>query len=271
MPARQHIVEELIAERAEHLSAHPAFPYLRPLLYRVLAYDAAVFLADAIRPLSGHEAFALVADHLRVRAQVEGLQNVPQTGAAFVVANHPTGLADGLAVYTALRERRPDMLFLANSDALRVIPGADDIIIPVEWKPDRRTRAKSKHTLLRLREAVEAGRLVVVFPSGRLAHLTWRGLTERPWESSAFAVAKRYGAPVVPLRIQASNSALFYTFSMIGRELRDITLFREMLNKKGRRFRLRFGTPIAPDAIPADADAAAEAVRARVLGRVRGR
>ena len=265
MPPPTHIVEELIAERAERLTGYRVFPLIRSPLYRLLAYDAAVFLADAIRPLTGQEAFSLVTNHLRVRTEVTGLDNVPAHGPAFVIANHPTGLADGLAVYQALRERRPDMMFLANADALRVIPRSRDIIIPVEWRPEKRTRAKSKQTLLDIRDAVEAGRLVVIFPSGRLAHLTWRGLTERPWESSAFMMAKRYAAPVVPLHIRARNSALFYSFALLNSELRDITLFHELLNKKGRRFRLDFGAPIVPDDLPRNAEAASDLVRRRVL------
>ena len=260
-----HIVEQLIAERAPKLIESGYFPLVRPALYRMLAYDAAVFLADAIRPLTGRQAFELVARHLQVRAAVAGLHNVPRQGAAIVIANHPTGLADGLAVFEALRQRRPDHCYLANADALRVIPGAGDIIIPVEWRHDKRTRSKSKQTLLALREAIEAERLIVIFPSGRLAYLGWRGLVERPWESSAFMLASRYKVPIIPLRIRARNSPLYYGFSRINTELRDITLFREMLNKKRHVFRLDFGEPIPASALPDSADDASAFVRRAVM------
>ena len=260
-----HIVEELIAERAPKLIEAGYFPLVRPALYRMLAYDAAVFLADAIRPLTGRAAFELVARHLQVRAAVAGLRNVPTKGAAIVIANHPTGLADGLAVFEALRQRRPDLCFLANADALRVIPGAGDIIIPVEWRREKRSRSKSKATLLALRQAIEAERLIVIFPSGRLAYLGWRGLVEREWESSAFALATRYKVPIIPLRIRARNSPLYYAFSRLNTELRDITLFREMLNKKRHVFRLDFGEPIPSEALPDAADAASAFVRRAVM------
>jgi putative hemolysin len=35
--------------------------------------------------------------------------------------------------------------------------------------------------------------------------------------------------------------------------MRDITLFHELLNKKGRRFWLIVGAPIDPEALPGDA------------------
>ncbi len=62
-PARRqpHIVDVLIAERAPRLTASPLWPVVRPALYGVLGYGAAVRMADAIRDLSGTEAFDYVS------------------------------------------------------------------------------------------------------------------------------------------------------------------------------------------------------------------
>ena len=118
-----HIVEELIAERAPRLISKPRlFKLVKPMLYRMLAYDAAVFLADMVRPLTGWEAFSRVSNHINPHTIVTNIDNLPEKGGCIIIANHPTGLADGLAVFKAIRERRPDHLFLANADALRVIP-----------------------------------------------------------------------------------------------------------------------------------------------------
>ena len=261
-----HIVEQLIAERAPKLVGKPRlWRAIRPLLYRLLAYDAAVFLADAIKPMTGHEAFRRVARHISPRIATEGLYHVPRKGACIVIANHPTGLADGLAVFQALRDRRRDHVFLANADALRVIPKGDDIIIPVEWVKDKRSMAKTRDTLLAMRQAIKDEKCIVIFPSGRLARMSWRGLVEQPWESSAAMVAKKYDVPVIPLRIEARNSPLFYFFHRVNGELRDITLFREMLNKKHRLFRLTFGEKIPAKALPDNADEATERLRKTVL------
>ena len=37
---------------------------------------------------------------------VRGLENLPAKGAALLICNHPTGIADGVAVYDALKARR---------------------------------------------------------------------------------------------------------------------------------------------------------------------
>lgn len=261
-----HIVEQLIHERAPKLVSRPrVFRAVRPILYRMLAYDAAVFLADAIRPMTGHEAFRMVTRHISPRTAVEGLHHLPREGACIIIANHPTGLADGMAVFQAIRDRRRDHVFLANADALRVIPNGEDIIIPVEWVQEKRNHAKTRETLVQLRTAIEAEKCIVIFPSGRLARMSWHGLVDQPWESSAAMVARKYGVPIIPLHIKARNSALYYLFHRISDELRDITLFHELLNKKHRLFDLTFGQPIDPATLPGNADEATKFLRETTL------
>ena len=97
--------------------------------------------------------------------------------------------------------------------------------------------------------------------------MTWRGLVDRPWESSAAMIAKKYKVPVVPLNIKARNSNLYYFFSWVNSELRDITLFHELLNKKGQTFRLTFGETITPDTLPKNAEDATAVIR-KIVGEL---
>jgi putative hemolysin len=39
---------------------------------------------------------------------------------------------------------------------------------------------------------------------------------------------------------------------MLARELRDVTLFRELLNKRNRRFRLAYGPSLDASSLPVD-------------------
>jgi putative hemolysin len=249
-PARRgpHIVDVLIAERAPKLSASPAWPLVRPLLYALLDYRRAVAMADAIAPMSGREAIEYVSRLLKVKVEVRGLERLPRTGRVVVVANHPTGIADGIAVYDALKAARPDMVFYANSDAHRVAPRLSDVLIPVEWVEAKRTRERTRLTLQMTREALEAERALMIFPAGRLARRAPDGvLVDKPWAASALSIARKYEAPVVPVHVAGPWATLFHLFDRVSGELRDITLFHELLNKRGQRFSLTVGHPIAPD------------------------
>jgi putative hemolysin len=248
--ARDHIVDVLIADRAPKLAASPAWPLLRPVLYSFLDYGKARRMADAIAPMPGHAALEYVASLLSVSVTAAGLEHVPTTGRLIVVCNHPTGIADGVAVYDALKLIRPDICFYANSDAHRVSPQFDEVLIPVEWVEAKRTRERTRETLLLTREALEARRCLVIFPSGRLSRRQPDGrLADPPWASSAVSLARKYEALILPLHVTGPWSTLFHFFNRFSSELRDITLFHELLNKRGQMFALTAGAPIPPDAL----------------------
>ena len=260
-----HIVDVLIRERAPRLSRSPAWPLVRPLLYRLLDYRQARAMADAVAPLSGDEAFAYASDLLRLRVETLGDDHVPRHGRLIVVINHPTGLADGIAVYDGLRPLRPDLIFFANADALRVNPRLAESMIPVEWVEAKRTREKMRVTLEGAHAALEGERALVISPAGRIARHAEDGFwIDPPWQASAASLARRHKAAILPVHIDGPPSTLFRLFARVSPELRDVTLFHELLNKTGGAFKLTIGAPIPPQAIGADPAAFTERLKRHV-------
>lgn len=255
-----HIIDRLIAERGGRLVEHPAWPVMRPVLYATLKYGAAVRMADAIANMSGAEAFQHLSDILRLDIQSRGADRIPRQGGFLLVSNHPTGIADGVAMFDFLKHSRPDMMFFANRDAVRVNPRFNEIIIPVEWRNDFKSRDKTRETLQLTNRAVEEGKATVLFPSGRIAFWNEGRLTERPWKVSAVTLARRHDLPIVPVNMSARNSGLFYWLSKHSTELRDMTVFHELLNKKRQTFRFTVGEPILPEALAADPNEAVKAL-----------
>ncbi len=242
-PAReQHIIDVLIEERAINLMKHPTtWKLLRALGDGILGYERAVQMADSIAPLRGREVFDFMSDLLQLKLDLTGIENVPKSGCALITPNHPAGIADGIAVYDAIKEIRQDVIFLANRDAIRVSPGLADIIVPVEWRDEFRTARRNRETIHALVQSIKSERLIVIFPSGRLARPTLKGLKERPWQITALNLAQKYAIPVVPMNIKGHNTLFYYLAWFINTELKDITLFRELLNKTGQKYRLTIG------------------------------
>ena len=248
-----HIVDELIAERAPGLTGAPFWPLVRPGLYRLLDYGKARRMAEAIVDLPGRRTLDYVSDLLELKVEARGLERVPHAGRLVVICNHPTGIADGLAVYQALKRVRDDLIFYANADALRVSARLDEVIIPVEWVEAKRTRERTRRTLVETRAAFQAERAIVVFPAGRIARREPSGLlTDPAWMPTALSLARRHGAPVLPVHVTGPWSTLFHLFNRFSPELRDITLFHELLNKRGGEFSLTVGRPIATEAFEGD-------------------
>ena len=268
-PGEVHIVDQMILERSEGLRSHPLWPVMRPFIYRILRYREAVRLADEIAPMTARECFAHASGILSLRVSAKGLENVPREGGFVAVCNHPTGIADGIAMHDLLSPIRPDMVFMANRDALRINIRFADMIIPVEWREGAKSPAKAKETLRMTGRAIQRGAALVIFPSGRLA--AWRDgrLTERLWMASAIQLAKKNKLPIVPMHLSARNSGLFYLVSRFSQELRDMTVFHELLNKKGERFDFTIGAPI-DSATLGDATEATERLQRYCLERLPG-
>ena len=259
-------IDALILERAPWMARQGVGTRLaRGALHLALGYDSCVALTRSLEPLPTQRIMDRVAGRIAHRVTASGLEHVPRTGPALIVANHPTGIADGVILHSLLTVRRPDLYFFANSDIIRLLPQMADMIVPVEWREDRRSRARARETMIATRAAVEAGRLGVIFPSGRL--MKRRGLTlhERPWMASAASIARKFDLPIVPLHIRARNSALFYALDKIHPTLRDVTLFHETLNKSRQRFAIHAGPAIMAADLPASNEDAIEMLRAATL------
>ncbi|PZU80938.1 MAG: acyltransferase [Shinella sp.] len=247
-----HIVDTLIAERGQKIVYHPLWPVMRPFLYTLLRYAKAVEFADDIANMPGFQAFEYLSNILRLDINVVNGERIPEKGGFIMVSNHPTGIADGVAVFDLLKRRRPDMMFFANRDAIRVNPRFAEVIIPVEWREEHKSKLKARETLKLTNRAIEEQKATVLFPSGRIAYWANGRLNERPWKTSAVGLARKYDLPILPVHMKARNSGLFYWFAKWSTELRDMTVFHELLNKKGDRFDFTIGELISPERLEGD-------------------
>ena len=259
-----HIVDVLIEERCPKLRASWAWPLIRPVLYEMLGYRRARRMADEIIQMNGRESFDHLSQQLDFSLDVEGIDRLPRDGRLIIAANHPTGLADGVAVWDLLKQVRDDIVIFANADAVRVNPRFQDIIIPVEWVIEKRSPAKTRETLRRAAEAFAEEKCVVIFPSGRLARKEDGRLVEQDWFSTVVGLARKQKAPILPLNLDAWNSWLYYLFCDLNDELRDITLFYELLNKRGANVRMTFGQMIDPALLQGDPNALTEKLKQHV-------
>lgn len=242
-----HVVDELIEDRAPKLLHTPLWPLVKALGYPLLGYRRAIDIADRIAQLDGTQCLDWTTEFLDLNVDVAGVDHIPETGACVIVANHPGGIADGLALWQSIREKRPDTVFFANRDALKVCPGLEERIIPVEWRDTERNRAQSREVLKRAFAAFKAGQCVVVFPSGRMSEWSWKQwrLRDRVWHPTAASLARKFKAPVIPLAVRQRMPVLYYVLAQIHEELKDMTIFHGLMGKRHARYRLAFGRPMA--------------------------
>lgn len=174
----------------------------------------------------------------------QGLDAVPASGAAVVVANHPFGGVEGVLLGKLLRQRRPDVKILVN-DLLARIPELRELFIPVSVL-DPKAKARNANGLREALRHLQGGGLLLIFPAGMVASydLRQRRVTERAWNRLAGHLVQRSGACAVPMFIEGRNSVLFHLLGLIHFRLRTLLLPRQMLNRRGTTVRVHVGDPV---------------------------
>ena len=125
----KHIVDTLIEERAQKLQQHPyVWKYVQKYLYPVLGYQQTIKLIDDVQGLSGYAVFEHLSNLLSMQVTVQGIEHLPKKGRAVLMPNHPAGIADGIAVFDAVKSIRPDLTFFANRDAVRCQENLTEIV-----------------------------------------------------------------------------------------------------------------------------------------------
>lgn len=182
--------------------------------------------------------------HYWLRVEVEGIENVPASGGALLVANRAGQLRlDAGMLGRALREesRTPRMLHVASPAALGDVPGLGMIATKLG--------AVSDHPANLQRLLQDEGQLVLAFPeAGRhgVKPLSRRYRLQPFDRLDVVEVAVRARVPIVPVAILGSEEAtpLLSSLGPLGR-LTPLRLGSRL--PLPARFRLRFLQPIRTD------------------------
>ena len=109
------IIDQLIYERAPWLQTKTTGAAISDrVLKTCLRYSKTIETANTLKPLNGAEIFDKLCDEIVQDTEITGCSNIPTTGPALIVANHPTGIADAVFLYSAIAKIRPDVYFFAN-------------------------------------------------------------------------------------------------------------------------------------------------------------
>lgn len=221
----------------------------RPLL-RTLGRWSRFDTLDHFLAQSGHlRDFAFVdasLEHLQARYAVEAGGRIPERGRLLIVANHPSGALDALALLHHVGSVRRDVRIVAN-DLLSMLEPLAGLLLPVRILGGR----ASSDSLRAIEQALAQEQCVIVFPAGEVSRLGLRGVRDGRWQRGFVRFARKTGAPVLPVRIQARNSALFYGASALFKPAGTALLAREMYAHRNRPLSLRIGEPLT---ISADTD-----------------
>lgn len=240
----------------------------RPLLRRWGSWSgieqAQAFLRDSAG-LDGWQFVAASHDFLQLdqRYDPQALKRIPATGSLLVIANHPSGARDAMALLGLVGQVRRDVRIVANHLLSHIAP-LKSLLLPVRVFGGQADAG----SLRAVRAALAAGQCVIVFPAGEVSRLHPLGVRDGRWRAGFARFARAAGAPVLPVRVDARNSALFYGVSAVFKPVGTVLLPREMFARRQQPLKLHVGHARVLDARENDVAAIRQLRRALyALGR----
>ncbi len=165
---------------------------------------------------------------------------IPSSGRVVIVANHPIGSLDGLALLQLVRGVRPDVKVVAN-ELLTAIAPLHGVLLPVT---NMGNKASSRDNLRAIRRYLESDGALIIFPAGEVSRLAPSGVRDGAWHSGFIKFAGATHAPILPIHVAGRNSLFFYSLSMLARPLSTLWLVREMFKQSHNTVDARIGRPI---------------------------
>lgn len=164
---------------------------------------------------------------------------IPASGRVVIVANHPIGSLDGLALLQLVHEIRPDVKVVAN-EVLSAIGPLGDLLLPV----NNMGGSTPRNNLRNIRAHLEKDGALIIFPAGEVSRFGSRGVRDSEWHQGFVKFARATRAPILPIHVAGRNSLFFYSLSFLARPLSTLWLVREMFNQSHNTVDARVGNPV---------------------------
>jgi putative hemolysin len=236
-------IDQVIAEYYPGLNnRRMSGPIIKSLLRRLIHEQALLDFAEEYPHLHGIEFIDQVLDYFHFSYTVTNRQreNIPSSGKVIIIANHPIGSLDGLALLKLVHEVRSDVKIVAN-DLLMSVQPLRSCLLPVRNMTgnSKKQHIQPIHTALAKEEAV------IMFPAGEVSRFGLRGVRDGLWQQGFLKMAERAKAPVLPIHINGCNSIPFYLASWLIKPLSTIMLVGEMFRQREKQLRMTIG-PVIP-------------------------
>ncbi|MBS1647542.1 MAG: glycerol acyltransferase [Bacteroidetes bacterium] len=185
--------------------------------------------------------------YVQANISCQNIERLPVSGGVIVVANHPLGGIDGMALIQAVATVRKDVQATVN-DILTYLKNFDSVFVGVN---------KVGHASIKSLKAIEdfyaSNGVSIVFPAGLVSRKQNGEIKDLEWKKSCVSKSVLYNKPILPVFIEGKNSDFFYNFALWRKRLgikANIEMFflpEEMFSLRNKNITLKFGELIHPD------------------------
>ena len=228
---------------------------------RIICQDQLNEMLRVNHGLRGADFCRGVLRHLGITYQVSGMANLPESGRAIFVCNHPLGGLDGMILIDMLSQRYgPGVRFVVN-DLLMAVEPLSEVFLPVN-KHGRQSRTSTAQ----IDSTFASDAPIIIFPAGLVSRKQKDGsIADLRWRKMFINKAVSTGRDIIPIYFNGQNSSFFYNFAKTRTRLglkfniEMVRLPAEIFRCRGAEFTIRVGRPVSASTLKGGAAAQAEA------------
>lgn len=192
----------------------------------------------------GVDFLSKILRELNIHVCIEGLENLPDSGKCFFVANHPFGIVDGLILTHIVGSKYGNFKAIGN-EVFVLIPQLRPLIAAVNV-----FGTNPKEYLQNLDQLFNSEVPITHFPAGVVSRIKNRQVRDDTWHKTFISKSVSCKRDIVPFYFYGRNSILFYAVFLIRKALGIQTnlelalLPHEMFNKRNKTIQVKIGKPV---------------------------
>lgn len=227
---------------SDFLKKFPAF--LVRWLEKIIKQDELNIILDKYKDCEGGDFHRSIVKEFNLTIEIEGIENLPENGKCFFLANHPFGIIDGMALTKTVIEKYGTFKAIGN-ESFNFIPNLRPYIALVNPYG-----LSSKAYVAELEKVYQSDVAITHFPAGEVSRRYNGKIQDRAWQKSFITRAVSCHRDIVPFFFHGKNSNLFYGINLVRRALgirtniELVLLPREMFLKRNKTIRFKIGKPI---------------------------
>ena len=209
---------------------------MHSLLAKLIGFDRVQKVIKENPSSYGHNFVDSICEEFQISFDIKN-ELLSETRSTIFFATHHAGAVDFLAIFKALREKAPNLKILVNKQLMELKPVAR---VAIATNPPSSSQSNFQ-TREEIRQHLEEGGNLVVFPAGRVASKIDGVITDSEWRRGIFDLFKDYAIAGVPVYIDSNNGNFFYLIRKIFPKLSMVFLMRCLSKASKQRLRVNVG------------------------------
>jgi putative hemolysin len=215
--------------------------FVKSYLKRIVHQDTINKFLEESKGKQGIEFVEATIKFLDLKVEIEGFENLPDSGRYIFAANHPLGGLESLVLMSTVNKKFKDFKFVVNDILMFLKP------LAVLFLPINKHGSQSRESLTLINEYYASDYQILYFPAGLVSRKIKGKVQDLAWQKSFVNKAVEFKRDIVPIFIEGRNSNFFYNLSRfrkflgIKANIEMLYLADEMMKQRGKTIKIVFG------------------------------